>query len=254
MTVPPKLDMSTPIEVRRQRAARQRVSSARSGQHARILPIAPKAAVLIVVSGQALRPAALERTHEARCNCSKGEPMRISEYPVMAVLLGAAVLATDARAQQKPSELRQQMVGTWSLSEQWVEQDGKKVQRFGANPKGIAIYDGNGRFATILLRADLPKFASNNAMTGTADENKAIVQGSNATYGSWSINEAGRVADFTDRRKHLSRLGWANSEANPHHRGRRDEDVRSRSPDRRHSLRDLEAGQVRAALGSAVRC
>jgi len=115
--------------------------------------------------------------------------MRFSEYPMMAVLLGVSVLATDARAQQKPSELRQQMLGTWSLSEQWVEQDGKKIQRFGANPKGIAIFDGNGRFATILLRTDLPKFASNNAMTGTADENKAIVQGSNATYGRWSINE-----------------------------------------------------------------
>jgi hypothetical protein len=115
--------------------------------------------------------------------------MRISDYPVMAVLFGAAVLATDASAQQKPSELRQQIVGTWSLSAQWVEQDGKKVERFGTSPKGIAMYDSNGRFATILLRTDLPKFASNNAMTGTADENKAIVQGSNATYGSWSVNE-----------------------------------------------------------------
>ena len=115
--------------------------------------------------------------------------MRISEYSIIAVLLGAAVLATDARAQQKQAELRHQMVGTWSLAEQWVEQDGRKVQRFGANPRGIAIYDDNGRFATILLRADLPKFASNNAMTGTADENKAIVQGSNATFGSWTIND-----------------------------------------------------------------
>lgn len=115
--------------------------------------------------------------------------MRISKYLVVAVVVGAAVLATDARAQQKASELSQQMVGTWSLSEQWVEQDGKKTQRFGAHPKGIAIYDSNGRFATILLRTDLPKFASNNAMTGTADENKAIVQGSNATYGAWSVNE-----------------------------------------------------------------
>lgn len=115
--------------------------------------------------------------------------MRTSEYPVMAVFLAVAALATDTSAQQKPSELRQQMVGTWSLSEQWVEQDGKKIQRFGANPKGIAMYDGNGRFSTILLRTDLPKFASNNAMTGTADENKAIVQGSNATFGTWSIDE-----------------------------------------------------------------
>ena len=107
----------------------------------------------------------------------------------MAVVVGVAALATAAHAQQKPSELKQQMVGTWSLSEQWVEQDGKKIQRFGAKPKGMAMYDGNGRFATILLRTDLPKFASNNAMTGTADENKAIVQGSNATFGTWSIDE-----------------------------------------------------------------
>lgn len=116
--------------------------------------------------------------------------MRTSMYPVTAVLFVAALFGTDIGAQPKPSELRQQMVGTWTLSEQWVEQDGKKIQRFGTNPKGIAIYDSNGRFATILLRTDLPKFASNNAMTGTAEENKAIVQGSNATYGTWSINEA----------------------------------------------------------------
>lgn len=115
--------------------------------------------------------------------------MRSPKHPMMAALLGAAVFATDAHAQQKVAELRQQLVGTWSLSEQWVEQDGKKIQRFGANPKGLAMYDANGRFATILLRNDLPKFASNNAMTGTAEENKAIVQGSNATFGSWSIDE-----------------------------------------------------------------
>ena len=85
-----------------------------------------KAAILTLVSGQALRPAALESTHEARCNCSKEEPMRTSMYPVTAVLFVAAVFGTDIGAQPKPSELRQQMVGTWTLSEQWVEQDGKK--------------------------------------------------------------------------------------------------------------------------------
>lgn len=105
------------------------------------------------------------------------------------VLLGAAGLATDIRAQQRPSDLRQQILGTWLLSEQWVEQDGRKIERFGAKPKGIAIYDGAGRFSTILMRTDLPKFASNNAMTGTPDENKAVVQGSNAAFGTWSFNE-----------------------------------------------------------------
>jgi hypothetical protein len=36
-------------------------------------------------------------------------------------------------------------------------------------------------------RPDLPKFASNNRMQGTAEENKAIVQGSIAYFGTYSV-------------------------------------------------------------------
>lgn len=122
--------------------------------------------------------------------------MNKSMGELMVVISGAAVVvgvtlcgASAALAQQEAKGLRQQIVGTWSLAEQWVEQEGKKTQRFGANPKGIAIYENSGRFAAILLRPDLPRFASNSAMTGTADENKAVVQGSTAFYGSWSIDE-----------------------------------------------------------------
>jgi hypothetical protein len=104
-------------------------------------------------------------------------------------LVACSSLAGYVNAQQKPAELRQLIVGSWVLSEQWVEQDGKKIQRFGSNPKGLAMYDSGGRFSTILLRNDLPKFASNNAMTGTPEENRAIVQGTNATFGTWSIDD-----------------------------------------------------------------
>ena len=97
--------------------------------------------------------------------------------------------ASNVWAQQKAGGFEQQIAGTWSLTAQYVEQDGKKTERFGPNPKGIAIYERNGRFAAILLSPDLPKFASNNAMTGTADENKAVVQRSTAYYGTWSANE-----------------------------------------------------------------
>jgi hypothetical protein len=115
--------------------------------------------------------------------------MRNSHCLPIATLLAAALAAASVQAQQKPAELKQQMVGTWSLVDQWVEQDGKKIHRFGTSPKGIAMYDASGRFSTILMRTDLPKFASNNAMTGTPEENRAIVQGINATFGSWSISE-----------------------------------------------------------------
>ena len=51
------------------------------------------------------------------------------------------------------------------------------------------MYDADGRFCVIITRSDLPKFASNNRETGTAEENKAIVQGSLAYFGAYSVSE-----------------------------------------------------------------
>jgi hypothetical protein len=93
-------------------------------------------------------------------------------------------------AQQKGGNLKQQIVGTWSLVSQYVDQgDGKKTERFGSKPRGMAIYEGNGKFVQVIVHTTLPKIASNNAMTGTADENKAIVQGSMASFGKYTVND-----------------------------------------------------------------
>jgi hypothetical protein len=52
---------------------------------------------------------------------------------------------SNSVAQQKP--LKEQLVGTWTLvSSDQVRPDGSKVQHFGANPKGINVFDPNGRF------------------------------------------------------------------------------------------------------------
>jgi hypothetical protein len=94
-------------------------------------------------------------------------------------------VALSANAQS----LAQQIVGTWLAESQYVEQDGKKLEPFGSSPKGMVVYDASGRFSLVLQRSALPKFASNNRMTGTAEENKAIVQGSIAYFGRYTIDE-----------------------------------------------------------------
>jgi hypothetical protein len=103
----------------------------------------------------------------------------------VAVLLGM-ILSGAACAQQG---LKEQIVGTWIPVSQYVDQDGKRLEPFGPNPKGIVIYDSNGRFVLVLQRASLPRFASSNRMAGSAEENKAIVQGSIAYFGSYSVDE-----------------------------------------------------------------
>jgi len=77
-----------------------------------------------------------------------------SVLSIMAMALGTAIPAV-VFAQQG---LKEQIVGTWTPVSQYVDQDGKRLEPFGSNPKGIVIYDSNGRFVLVLQRASLPKF------------------------------------------------------------------------------------------------
>jgi hypothetical protein len=97
--------------------------------------------------------------------------------------------ATAVGAQSPAAPLTDSLTGTtWTLVSVYNEQDGKRTEPFGPNPKGIFILDRGGRFVQFFLRTGLPKFASNNRATGTPDENKAVVQGSNAYFGTYSIS------------------------------------------------------------------
>ena len=108
------------------------------------------------------------------------------------VALGLALLPNNGVAQQKT--LKEQVVGTWALvSAETTNKDGSKVHSFGPNPKGMVIFEANGRYVQVNISATMPKFASGNRMTGTADENKSVVQGSIAYYGTWTLDDASKT-------------------------------------------------------------
>jgi Lipocalin-like domain len=80
------------------------------------------------------------------------------------------------------------IVGTWKqVTNINIAPDGRRTEPFGPNPNAIITFDANGRFVTVTTRPDLPKFASNNRMQGTAEENKAMVQGRIAYSGTYSV-------------------------------------------------------------------
>ena len=70
------------------------------------------------------------------------------------------------------------------------------IQLFGANPKGIAVFDADGHTVIVLMRSDRPKFAANNRDLGTPEENRATVQGTHAYFGTYSVNEADKTLIF----------------------------------------------------------
>ena len=109
----------------------------------------------------------------------------------IAVLLLSVMPTTWA---QQKADAKKQIIGVWkTVSDMNKGPDGVVRSAFGPNPKGVFIFTASGRYASINTRPDIPKFASGNRMQGTADENKAVVQGSIAHFGTYSIGPDGKV-------------------------------------------------------------
>lgn len=84
--------------------------------------------------------------------------------------------------------IREQLIGTWLLvSSIDIHADGRRTDTWGAEPLGTCMFDANGRFAQIVMRSDLPKFASREA--ASPEQAKAIVAGTLAMFGTWRIDE-----------------------------------------------------------------
>ena len=110
--------------------------------------------------------------------------------------LGVLILGVVLSAGAVFAQTAKDFAGTWTLVSVVTEQDGKKTDTFGPNPKGILTVDANGRYVLVIARADLPKVASHNRTTATPEENKAIVQGSGAHFGTVSVNAADKTITF----------------------------------------------------------
>lgn len=107
------------------------------------------------------------------------------------------------------AQTAKEYVGTWALvSSDTVRPDGSRVPTFAGKATGTLIFGSDGRFIYLFSRAELPKFASNNRNTGTPEENAAVVKGSIATYGTYSV--ADKV--FTIKIEHSTFPNWIGAE------------------------------------------
>jgi len=91
-----------------------------------------------------------------------------------------------------PEDLKQRLIGTWELEEVSIDNNGVRQEPFGKHPLGMLMFDGNGRFMVFFSQADIPKFAGARP-TGTDKENKGVVQGSLAYFGTYELPSAGKV-------------------------------------------------------------
>src|SRR5262245_14931260 len=108
---------------------------------------------------------------------------------IAVAMLALATTGATAAAQQEKG-LREAIVGAWDfVVAEVTAPDGKKSFPFGETPKGLLIFTADGRFSQIHVASDLPKIASNNRLTGTPEENAAIMQRSISVFGTYTVDD-----------------------------------------------------------------
>jgi hypothetical protein len=108
-------------------------------------------------------------------------------------VVGVLGLSLALWAGSSSAQSSKDLVGAWITVSITSERDGKKIEPFGPDPRGIQIFDVSGRFAIIAMRKDLPVVASNNRQTVSAEESIKITRGSMAYFGSWTANDDDRI-------------------------------------------------------------
>jgi hypothetical protein len=108
-----------------------------------------------------------------------------------APLILAFLLSSCLAFAQKKETKAINLIGTYRLKiVDNIMADSNRVHLYGDNPKGILMFDAAGNYAMEIYSGDgRLAFAANDKGKGTDEEYRAAIQGSNAHFGKYSIDE-----------------------------------------------------------------
>lgn len=116
--------------------------------------------------------------------------MRIA---LLASGLSLAVLFTPVALSQSMKSIAGAYAG---VAFKQTDASGRTSDVFGSDPRAMMVLTPDGRYSIIVMRADLPKLASNSRLKGTAEENNAVVAGSIAHFGRYTLNQKDQTITF----------------------------------------------------------
>ena len=94
----------------------------------------------------------------------------------------AAFLCLTLTASAQTSK---EIAGTYRLAYETRENEGVKTE---VHTDGVLMLDKTGHYSLMTIARGLPKITSNNRMTATPEESKAITAGVVAHYGSYTVS------------------------------------------------------------------
>jgi len=102
-----------------------------------------------------------------------------------AAAAGLALAALSGAAAAQPT--KKSVAGTYTAV---------SVPPFGDKPRGQMILSPNGRYSIVITRAKMNLIAAGARTKGTDAENRAVVDGSIAHFGTYSIDDGGKAITF----------------------------------------------------------
>ena len=128
------------------------------------------------------------------------------------LMLFCAVTIASAQTRTNSNKpLKEQFIGTWALvSVDNIYPDNSRVHPYGENPKGMLIFDERSNYAIQIYKAVRPKIVSGDKNICTPEESKALIQGSNAHFGKYKVDEAKHTITF--KIEHASFPNWEGAE------------------------------------------
>ena len=106
---------------------------------------------------------------------------RASLAIICASLMAASFVASAAEPNMKS------VAGTYSVV---------KIPAYGDNARGMLVLSPNGSYSLVAGRTTLPKFAAGSRVKGTPEENKAVIDGSIAHFGTYTVDDGGKSITF----------------------------------------------------------
>jgi len=101
------------------------------------------------------------------------------------------------RAYAQSSAVKQDIIGTYTLVlVDNIKADGGRIHLYGDAPQGILMLDRSGNYSLQIVSANRPRFAAGDKSKGTDEENKLAVAGSNAHFGTYTIDGVKHTITF----------------------------------------------------------
>jgi hypothetical protein len=113
------------------------------------------------------------------------------------ILIFCLIAGGPVYAQNTTPE-RMNIAGTYSLV--LVDNllaDGGRVHLYGDHPHGILVLDNKGNYSLQIVSDVRPHFASGDKSKGTDEENRLAIQGSNAHFGTYSVDQDKHTIAFS---------------------------------------------------------